>query len=95
MPSHETIFQEARQEFAVRFPNGESVLDVYARVVPLIEECLADEENVYLLVCHNALIRIMNAYFHPMPNETFFDFFVENTELVTFPSKHELNTIKS
>ena len=53
------------------------------------------EENVYLLVCHNALIRIMNAYFHPMPNETFFDFFVENTELVTFPSKHELNTIKS
>ena len=95
MPSHETIFQEARQEFAGRFPNGESVLDVYARVVPLIEECLADEENVYLLVCHNALIRIMNAYFHPMPNETFFDFFVENTELVTFPSKHELNTIKS
>ena len=95
MPSHETIFQEARQEFAVRFPNGESVLDVYARVVPLIEECLADEENVYLLVCHNALIRIMNAYFHPMPNETFFDFFVENTELVTFPIKHELNTIKS
>lgn len=94
MPSHETVFQEARQEFAIRFPNGESVLDVYARVVPLIEECLADKENIYLLVCHNALIRIMNAYFHPMPNATFFDFFVDNTELVVFDSLNDSLSIK-
>ncbi|MGM9903434.1 phosphoglycerate mutase [Enterococcus sp. 10A9_DIV0425] len=84
MPSQETVFQEARTEFAVRFPNGESVLDVYARVTPLLKECLADEENVYLLVCHNALIRVINAYFHPMPNSGFFDFFVDNTELIGF-----------
>ncbi|MEY8446246.1 histidine phosphatase family protein [Enterococcus ratti] len=83
------MFQKARREFAVRFPNGESVLDVYARVVPLIEECLADQDNVYLLVCHNALIRIMNAYFHPMPNAIFFDFFVDNTELVIFDPKNK------
>ncbi|BDP72840.1 hypothetical protein EfmAA96_06250 [Enterococcus faecium] len=43
--------------------------DVYARIVPLLKECIEDEENVYLLVCHNALIRVINAYFHPMPNE--------------------------
>ncbi|MGM0330304.1 histidine phosphatase family protein [Enterococcus sp. AZ084] len=83
-PSEDEGFQQARQNFAVRFPNGESVLDVYARITPLLKECLEDEDNVYLLVCHNALIRIINAYFHPMPNDTFFDFFVENTELVTF-----------
>ncbi len=84
VPSKDAAFQEARQEFAVRFPNGESVLDVYARVVPLLKECLEDEENVYLLVCHNALMRVINAYFNPMPNHTFFDFYVDNTELVTF-----------
>ncbi|WP_165003872.1 MULTISPECIES: histidine phosphatase family protein [unclassified Enterococcus] len=84
VPSKDAGFQEARLAFAVRFPNGESVLDVYARIVPLLKECLEDEENVYLLVCHNALIRIINAYFHPMPNETFFDFMVDNTELVAF-----------
>ena len=83
-PSEDEDFQRARQNFAVRFPNGESVLDVYARITPLLKECLEDEDNVYLLVCHNALIRIINAYFHPMANDTFFDFFVENTELVTF-----------
>ncbi|MBF8807594.1 MAG: histidine phosphatase family protein [Enterococcus lacertideformus] len=95
MPSHEKIFQEARQESAVRFPNGESVLDVYARIVPLIEECLSDKENIYLLVCHNALIRIMNAYLHPMPNATFFNFFVENTELVTFDLRDDLSQHKA
>lgn len=84
MPSNETIFQEARLEFGVRFPEGESLFDMYARVVPVLQECLADEENTYLLVCHNALIRAINAYFTPMPNDKFFDFFVENTELLSY-----------
>jgi broad specificity phosphatase PhoE len=93
MPSKEEAFQKARLDFAVRFPGGESVMDMYARVVPLIEECLADEENVYLLVCHNSLIRVINAYFNPMPNPTFFDFYVDNTELLSFEPKEKTITI--
>ncbi|MFV0559592.1 MAG: histidine phosphatase family protein [Enterococcus sp.] len=84
MDSRDAVFQQARLEFAVRFPNGESVMDMYRRIVPVLEECLADEENTYLLVCHNALIRVINAYFHPMTNETFFQFYVENTELIGY-----------
>ncbi|EMF0305241.1 histidine phosphatase family protein [Enterococcus faecium] len=84
LPSKDENFQKARLAFAVRFPNGESVLDVYARIVPLLKECMEDEENVYLLVCHNALIRVINAYFHPIPNEGFFTFMVDNTELISY-----------
>lgn len=75
-----------KSTFSVRctIPKWESVLDVYARIVPLLKECIEDEENVYLLVCHNALIRVINAYFHPMPNEGFFTFMVDNTELVSY-----------
>ncbi|EPI01445.1 phosphoglycerate mutase family protein [Enterococcus faecalis 13-SD-W-01] len=94
MPSKEDAFQKARLEFSVRFPGGESVMDMYARVVPLIEECLADTENVYLLVCHNSLIRVINAYFNPMPNQTFFDFYVDNTELLSFEPKESMMSIK-
>ncbi|WP_270216334.1 histidine phosphatase family protein [Enterococcus lactis] len=64
LPSKDENFQKARLAFAVRFPNGESVLDVYARIVPLL--------------------KVINAYFHPMPNEGFFTFMVDNTELISY-----------
>ncbi|MGM0125175.1 hypothetical protein IGI37_002573 [Enterococcus sp. AZ194] len=80
-------FQTDRPNFAVRFPKGESVLDVAARIYPLIEECLADEENTYLLVCHNALIRVIHTYFDSIKNDDFFNFFVENTELLSYQTR--------
>lgn len=83
-PIENPEFQVARTKFAIRFPEGESVLDLAARVYPLIEECLADKENTYLLVCHNALIRVMHTYFKPLDNGDFFKFSVDNTELVSY-----------
>lgn len=82
MPQATPAFQKARLQFAQRFPNGESVLDTYARVVPLLEEVLADEENVYLLVCHNGLIRAIRNYFEPVTNEEFFKLRTPNATLV-------------
>ena len=83
-PIENPDFQVARTKFAIRFPNGESVLDLAVRVYPLIEECIADKENTYLLVCHNALIRVMHTYFHPLDNGDFFKFSVDNTELLAY-----------
>ncbi|KAF1295643.1 phosphoglycerate mutase [Enterococcus sp. JM4C] len=83
---NETL-QAVRTHFAYRFPDGESVLDAAARIYPLIQECLADEENTYLLVCHNALIRVMHTYFESIDNEDFFNFSVTNTALLSYESK--------
>lgn len=77
-------FQYRRRQMAQRFPEGESYFDMYQRVVPLLEECLADKEETYLLVCHNALIRTLHCYFKPLSNDEFVDFFVENTELMSY-----------
>lgn len=79
-------FQAARLAFNLRFPEGESVMDAYARVVPLLIECLADKENTYLLVCHNSLIRCIQGYFEPMTNEEFFNFKAENAKLIAYLS---------
>lgn len=83
-PANEPEFQFYRKQMAQRFPDGESYFDMYHRVVPLIEECLADKNETYLLVCHNALIRTLHCYFKPLTNDEFVTFFVENTELMTY-----------
>ena len=87
MPQSTPAFQKARVQFAKRFPNGESVLDTYARVVPLLEEVLADEANTYLLVCHNGLIRAIRNYFEPLENAEFFKLRTPNATLVPLEKK--------
>ena len=58
-------YQKIRTQFAVRYPNGESLMDVYARIVPLLAELEQDAENTYLLVCHNSVIRAIKNYLSP------------------------------
>lgn len=77
-------FQKAKLELALRFPNGESMMDAYARVVPLLQEVLSDKQNTYLLICHHSLIRLIKNYFEPSNNEDFFSFEVPNATLISF-----------
>lgn len=84
LPGTDAAFRQARLKFAQRFPGGESYLDMYARVVPLVKECLADPDETYLLVCHQALIRCIHCYFSGLDNADFFDFFVDNAELYSY-----------
>lgn len=78
------IFRNARTKFATRFPKGESYLDMYARVVPLVEEVLADTKETYLLVAHNTLLRTMHCYFENLDNDEFFKFSFENAKLAAY-----------
>lgn len=77
-------FQEARTAFSLRFPEGESVMDAYARVVPLLKECLADPENTYLLVCHSSLIRCIDSFFKPKSNSEYFNFRPDNAKIIHY-----------
>ncbi|MGX7204506.1 histidine phosphatase family protein [Enterococcus pingfangensis] len=73
-----------RTQFAVRYPNGESLMDVYARIVPLLKELEQDAENTYLLVCHNSVVRAIKNYFEPLENEAVFNYRTPNAKLIRF-----------
>lgn len=74
-------------QFGIRFPGGESTLDVASRAYPLIRELQArarereaanlPEENA-LLVCHGAMARVINSYFEDLPNDRFFKWALAN-----------------
>ncbi|MBO0451309.1 histidine phosphatase family protein [Candidatus Enterococcus murrayae] len=88
-------YLKIRTQFAVRYPKGESLMDVYARIVPLLEELEQDEEHTYLLVCHNSVIRAIKNYFEPLENEQVFDYRTPNAKLIAFKWNQVAATIKS
>lgn len=82
-PIPTTAFQLTRPNFTYRFPEGESVLDMAARLYPLLAECRESDETI-LLVCHNAVMRTIHTYFEDMTNQQYFDFNVPNTGLMQY-----------
>ena len=80
-------YLQNRTQFALRYPEGESLMDVYARVVPLLKEIEEDPENIYLLVCHNSVIRAIKNYFEPLKNEEVFEYRTPNAKLIEFKNK--------
>lgn len=80
-------YLKIRTQFAVRYPNGESLMDVYARIVPLLEQLEQDSENTYLLVCHNSVIRAIKNYFEPLENKEVFSYRTPNAKLIAFDWK--------
>ncbi|MBQ8796067.1 MAG: histidine phosphatase family protein [Clostridia bacterium] len=65
-------FLNNKRNFAFRYPEGESMLQVAYRVYGLIEEIKEKhaDKNV-LLVCHGGVCRIINTYFRDMTNDEF------------------------
>ena len=71
-------YQEAKREYFVRYPGGESYFDMAARVFPLIKEL---EGVNALLVTHGGICRIIRNYFEDMGNEEFVLFSQGNCEI--------------
>lgn len=72
-------FLANKRHFAVRYPQGESMMDVAYRVYGLLEEIKANYagKNV-LLVCHGGICRVIRTYFEDMTNEAYFGYSEEN-----------------
>lgn len=78
-------YLKIRSQFAVRYPEGESMLDLTQRVYPLLMEL--KNQNSYehiLLVTHGGIYRIILTYFMNMTNEEFANFRALNCEFKTF-----------
>lgn len=72
-------FLNNKRQFAFRYPQGESMMQVAARTYGLIGELQRKYrgKNV-LLVCHGGVIRVMKTYFSDMNNEEFFHYSMDN-----------------
>ena len=75
----EPAFLANKRHFAIRYPGGESMMDVAYRVYGLLEEIKEKYpgKNV-LLVCHGGICRVVRTYFEDMTNEEYFHYSEEN-----------------
>lgn len=72
-------FLANKRQFAVRYPGGESMMDVAYRVYSLLEELKREyPDKRVLLVCHGGVCRLIRTYFEDMTNEEFFHYSEEN-----------------
>ncbi|MBQ1198181.1 MAG: histidine phosphatase family protein, partial [Spirochaetaceae bacterium] len=79
-------YLEKRSQFAVKYPDGESMLDVAQRIYNFLDEAKTKYANFnhILLVCHGGTIRLINTYFKDFTNQEFADFRAENCQIQTF-----------
>lgn len=80
-------FLENKRHFALRYPGGESMLDVACRVFALLDELIsayAPENKTLLLVSHGGVSRMINAYFFDMTNDEYYNFLPDNCELLLY-----------
>ena len=75
-------FLNHKRNFAYKYPNGESMMQVAYRVYSLLDEIKKDycAKNV-LIVSHGGVCRVINTYFRDMTNEEFFNYRLENGKL--------------
>lgn len=78
-------FQKAKRRFFWRYEEGESYMDVAARVYPFITSLKEKYPNEsILLVTHGGILRIINTYFNRIENEDFAKYAVPNCGYLEF-----------
>lgn len=73
-------FQKAKTHFIDHFDGGETMLHLCQRVYNLLDE-LKEDDNIYLLVAHNGIARVIESYFNDMGNEEYARFGIKNCEI--------------
>ena len=75
-------FLANKRQFAVRYPGGESMMDMAGRLYPMLREIKEKyPEKTVLLACHGGVCRVIRTFFMPMTNEEFFAYSPENCSL--------------
>ena len=75
-------FKKAKEDFASRYGNGESMLHLAQRIYNLLDDIKAESDRkTYILVAHNGLSRMIQSYFTDMTNAEFAAFGIKNCEI--------------
>jgi len=75
-------FLANKRNFAYRYPNGESMMQVAYRIYGLLEDIKKKYSGKdVLLISHGGVCRIIETYFNDMTNEEFFNYTLKNAQL--------------
>lgn len=78
-------FLANKRNFAYRYPNGESMMQMAYRTYSLIEEIREKyADKTVLLVSHGGVCRVIRTYFMDMTNDEFTAYSMENCALEMF-----------
>ena len=77
-------FNANKREFAVRYPGGESMLDLAGRLYPLLNKLKAENGPTTLLVCHGGICRMIRTYFLDVKNTDYAAFKLPNCCIMEF-----------
>ena len=83
-PRNSPEFTAAKMQFADRYTDGESMLQLAQRIYNLLDELRADTDKTFLLVAHNGIARVVQSYFYDMTNEEYAAAGIKNCEFVEF-----------
>lgn len=76
---------ERKKSFFLRYPHGESYLDVAQRVYNFLDEIIDKYRNQdILLVCHSRAMAIISTYFMDLTNQEFSSFEASHTKPLIF-----------
>ena len=76
-----------RDEPFFRLPGGESPADTARRAYNLLDRIRREYSSNVLLVCHGALMRVINTYFKSMTIEEYGSFTVSNCEVLEYETE--------
>lgn len=83
-------FQIARQQFAQRNGDGESLLQLAQRIFNLLDDLAKEtDQRTFILVGHNGIGRMVHAYFHEMTNEEYVNHSLKNCEVAVYSFPEE------
>lgn len=75
-------FLANKRQFAVRYPGGESMMDLAARVYAGLHDLKEKHpEETVLIVCHGAVCRTIRSFFVDMTNGEYFSYSPENASM--------------
>lgn len=76
------LFLANKRNFAYRYPNGESMMQVAVRVYTFLDEIKKKYvgKNI-LIISHGGICRVIKTYFSDMTNEEFFHYTLQNCKL--------------
>lgn len=78
-------FLANKRQFCTRYPGGESMMDLAARVYGALTDLKARyPEETVLIVCHGAVCRTIRSFFTDMTNEEYFFYSPENASLAEY-----------
>lgn len=75
-------FLANKRNFAYRYPNGESMMQVAYRIYGLIDKIKEQHQGKsILIISHGGICRIIRTYFIDMSNDEFFNYTLKNGKI--------------